>query len=249
MYLQKTWIYGNRIEVRKYHTFRYGVKGERRQKRKKPTPEQLELANENASRNRLRRLMVNNFGPEDLHVTLTYRKEERPTPEESRELLRKFFRKMRTYYRQHGQDFKWILVKEDADNKEMQHSIVMNGTTEALVFMRKAWPHGGVHIVPLYDNKNYSGLAEYFTKETKETYKRHKENGEPYRTRYSCSRNLQQPIEKTEVIKAASWRKEVKVPPALQAKGYQIEKGTEYNGVDLMGYVFQTYTFIKYDDG
>ena len=200
MYLQKTWIYGNRIEVRKYHTFRYGVKGERRQKRKKPTPEQLELANENASRNRLRRLMVNNFGPEDLHVTLTYRKEERPTPEESRELLRKFFRKMRTYYRQHGQDFKWILVKEDADNKEMQHSIVMNGTTEALVFMRKAWPHGGVYAATLDGKKDRETIAKYFEIETKETYKMRRENGEPCRVRYSCSRNLQQPIEKTEVL-------------------------------------------------
>lgn len=247
MYLQKTWIYGNRIEVRKYHTVRYNVKGEIRQRRQKPTSEQKELANENASRNRLRRLMINNFGDGDIHLTLTYKRECRPTPEESKELIRKFFRKLRAYYRKHGKEFKWILVKEDG-GKRIHHHMVMNDVDGLLGFLRKAWPHGGVHVVPLYENQDYGGLADYFVKETKESYKKHKENGEPYRVRYSCSRNLQQPIEKTEVVSASSWRKEVKVPPALQREGYQLEKGSEYTGTDIYGFPFQTYTFIRYGD-
>ena len=247
MYLQKTWIYGNRIEVRKYHTVRYNVKGEIRKKRQKPTSEQKELANENASRNRLRRLMINNFGDGDIHLTLTYKRECRPTPEESKELIRKFFRKLRAYYRKHGQEFKWILVKEDGE-KRIHHHMVMNDVEGLLGFLRKAWPYGGVHVVPLYENQDYGGLADYFVKETKESYKKHKENGEPYRVRYSCSRNLQQPIEKTEVVSASAWRKEVKVPPTLQREGYQLEKGSEYTGTDIYGFPFQTYTFIRYGD-
>lgn len=248
MYLKKTWFYGNRIEIRKYHTFRYNVSGEVRQRRKKPTPEQLELANENASRNRLRRLMINNFGDGDMHVTLTYRKERRPTAEESKELIRKFLRKLRMYYKKHDAEFKWILVKED-EGKAIHHHMVINDVEGIIGFLRKAWPHGGVHIVPLYDNQDFGGLADYFMKETKETYKKHKEKGEPYRVRYSCSRNLKKPEEKTEVIKASGWRKEVKVPRELQAEGYQLEKGSEYVGVDQFGFAFQTYTFIKYEDG
>ena len=45
MYMKRTIKYGNRIEVRKYHTFRCPGKGERaRGERKQPTKEQMAAA-------------------------------------------------------------------------------------------------------------------------------------------------------------------------------------------------------------
>ena len=43
-YMQKKYRYGNKIEVKQYHTARYGAPGQPRQKKSKPTPEAVASA-------------------------------------------------------------------------------------------------------------------------------------------------------------------------------------------------------------
>ena len=46
MYLKKTWRFGNRIDVRKYHSMRTYASSAKRGERIKPTPEQVKRNNE-----------------------------------------------------------------------------------------------------------------------------------------------------------------------------------------------------------
>lgn len=242
MYIKKTWIYGNRIEVKKYHTSRYGVKGEKRSKREKPSDESLKRANERKAKKKLERLMINNFEQGDWHLTLTYKSEMRPDIEKSKYILKKFFEKLRKEYRKHGIELKYIMATE-WENKNIHHHIVINDIDNISKVLSRLWIYGGIHLTPLYPDRDYSGLAEYFIKETNETF-RNSDN--PYKQRYTCSRNLKKPIEEVEIIKASTWVKEPKINNKLLEQGYQLDKQSIYTGVDAMGYGFCEYTFIRY---
>lgn len=241
MYLLKTIRYGNRIEHWKYHTSRYGVKGEKRQQRQKATEECVARANERAAERRLYRLLVANFTEDDHFLTLTYKRELRPDVEGSKQILRKFFEKLHKTYRKAGKELKYIITTE-WNGKSIHHHLVINDIQGFDKLIREAWPFGGARSELLYKDQDYQALAEYMIKETRETFR---DKGNPYRQRYSCSRNLDKPVETVKVIKADSWREIPAVPKAMQQAGYTLDIDTVAVGVDTMGYPYQTYTFIK----
>ena len=74
MYNRERWIFLNSIETECKYAGKYGAKGEKRAKRKKPTPEQVAKQNQINKENRIRRLIKANFYPSDLWVTLKYPK-------------------------------------------------------------------------------------------------------------------------------------------------------------------------------
>lgn len=243
MYLKKTWKYGNRIEVRKYHTSRYGVKGERRAPKEKTTELSVEKANARAAEKRLNRLLVGNFDECDNFITLTYRKEDRPDVEGSRKILKKFLNGMRKEYKKAGEELKYIFVTE-WNGKSIHHHIVMNDIPGFSKILSRNWTYGGKNITPLYANHDYSELAAYLIKETSETFR---DKGNPYRQRYSCSRNLKKPEETVEVIKSESWRELPKVPDKLRDQGYVLDMNSIYTDIDVFGYPYQEYTMIRID--
>ena len=241
MYLKKTWRFGNRIDVRKYHsmrTYRSANRGERI----KPTPEQVKRNNEKMAIKKLTRLMIGNFTSDDWHVVLTYDAASRPDPETAKAYLQRFIRKMRDYYKKSGAKFKWIAVTE-YHSHAIHHHLVMNGIEGIGKLLQKMWPHGGKHMTPLYENRDFQGLAEYFVKETKKTFD---DPANPFRQRYTCSRNLEHPVERTEVVNASSWREEPTVPDRLREQGYVLDKDSVETGFDSFGFPFQEYSFIRY---
>lgn len=241
MYLKKTYSYGNRIEIRKYHTTRFHVKGEKRQHKEKPTPEQMKKYNERQCVKKLQRLMINNFDEGDWHLVLTYRPESRPDPDGAKKILNTFFRKLRNYYRKHDIELKYILVTE-WKTSNIHHHLVLNDVPGIGKAIRDLW-HGGNHFTPLYEEKNFNGLAAYFVKETKKTFQ---DNDNPWKQRYTCSRNLKKPEEKTEVIKSSNWQQVPTVPKSLQTVGYVLDKDSVVSGFDVFGFPYLEYTFIKY---
>ncbi len=243
MYLLKTIRYGNRIEYWKYHTSRYGIKGEKRNPKQKPTEEAVAKANERAAERKLYRLLVANFTDEDHFLTLTYRKEDRPEVDESRMILKRFFEKLRKAYRRAGRELKYIITTE-WNGKSIHHHIVISDIPGFEKLIRSAWQYGAARSELLYEDRDYQGLAEYMIKETRETF-RDKDN--PYRQRYSCSRNLVKPIETVKVISANSWREMPSVPESMRKEGYTLDINTVEIGVDAFGYPYQTYTFIKHE--
>ena len=243
-YFKTTIEAGKTIEVYKSYTKRVGakVKGDK----EKPTPEEMEKVNQMNAERTLRLKINANFGEDDPFITLTYRKDERPTPEEAKKNIKKLLDALRKEYRKIGEELKYINVTE-YKNKAIHHHVLINHIEgqDVSKMVRKLWQFGRPDFKYLDDTGQYKDLAAYLIKETSKTYKENKENDGGHKQRYSCSRNLIMPTPKTEVIKKAQkWLVDPK-----PIKGYYIDKDTVYNGVDpFTGREYQKYTMIQLSD-
>lgn len=243
MYIRRITTYGNRKEVRKYHTFRFQGRGLKRAPREKETSEQAAKRNERQAIRKLKMLMINNFELGDWHVTLTYPQETRPDGEGARKVLKRFFEKLRRYYRSKGKELRYIMVTE-WESTNLHHHVALNDVAGIGKLFRELWP-GGAFFSPLYENQNYDGLAEYFVKETKRSFRN---PHSPFRQRYTCSRNLKKPEVERKVIHASEWRETPKVSPKEEALGYVIDPDSIVTGFDNAGFPYQEYTMIRYSD-
>ena len=241
MYLKKIIVAGNIIEVEKYHTARYGIKGIRPAKKSRPTPEQMQKVNERNAIKRLRRLINANFDPGDYHTVLTYRRDERPGPDEAKKQLSRFIAGLRRDYRKAEKELRYITVTE-YKGKAIHHHLVINRieSTDKLVSAR--WPFGRPHNTLLDDAGEYGDLAAYLVKETQSSFR---EAGNPNKLRYSCSRNLIKPKEIVKVIQGNEWKKEPK-----PVKGYEIIKDSVTEGIsEHTGYGYQYYMMRRIKGG
>lgn len=240
-YMQETAVAGKTVEVYKYHSCRTsGKKGEPRAQNRKPTPEQMEKANERNAIKKLRLTIAENFTESDAHIVLTYKKNNRPTTEEARKNIEKFLRDLRRYYKKQEMELKYIVVTEYL-NVGIHHHLIINSIDTREI--TKLWPHGRPHITYLDSEGTYEKLAEYLVKETRKTFK---DDNAVMKKRWSCSKNLKQPVIKKKVIKREKWAKEPK-----PKKGYYIQKDSVVNGThNYNGYEFpfQFYRMIKYEN-
>jgi len=237
-YFKTTIEAGATIEVTKSYTKRIGVKA--RGNKEQPTPEEMEKVNQiNAERNL--RIKINaNFKVDDPFITLTYRKDERPTPEQAKKNIKKLIDDLRKEYKKAGEELKYINVTE-YKNKAIHHHLLINAAEgfDSAKAVRRLWEFGRPDFKFLDNTGQYKDLAAYLIKETSKTFK---ENEGGHMQRYSCSRNLIMPTPKEEIIKKATrW-----IPDPRPIKGYYIDQDTVYNGVDpFTGRQFQRYTMVK----
>lgn len=237
-YIKTTCYAGKTIEVSKSFSSRYNKKGITRGKNKKLTPEQMQAINERNAETKLRRLINTNYVPGDLHITLTYTKENRPAPEEAKTELEKFIRKIRTAYRKNEDELKYILVTE-YKNKSIHHHLIVNMIKPVPVKeFDRLWNKGRIKFTYFDDTGQYGDLAHYLIKETRKTFR---EVNSPSRKRWNASKNLKKPDIKKEIIKAKEWRK---IPVPL--KGYIIETDSIREGFhDFTGWPYQAYSMIR----
>ncbi len=239
-YFKTTIRAGKTIEVHKGYVKRHGVSI--RGDRKKATPEEMEKVNEINARRKLRIKINANFKTGDAFVTLTYRKEERPTKEEAKERIKDLLKDLRKIYKKNGSELKYINVTE-YENKSIHHHLIINDLKNGNIakVINSLWNYGRPNYKYLDSSGQYKDLADYLIKETSKTYKKNKEEGKGHKQRYSCSRNLVMPEPKTEVVKANKWAEE---PKAI--KGYYVDKDTIFNGIDpFTGRKYQRYTLIE----
>lgn len=237
-HVKKTVIAGKTVEVEKYFTTRYHKKGITRGENKKPTPEKMAIINERNAEKTLRQLINTNFGEGDIHLTLTYQKELRPDPEESKKRLEKYLRKVRTLYKRNGHKLKYITVTE-FKNKAIHHHLIINIVNGiSSKELNELWENGRARFTYLDNTGQYGALANYLIKETRKTYR---EEGAPSKRRWNPSRNLKKPDVKKEVVKANEWRKRPK-----PIKGYIIETDSIVEGFhDFTGWPYQCYSMVK----
>ena len=94
---------GDVIDVSEYHDGRYGARGERRGKRKKPTKEEMQKVNAQNKTKKCRQRMIQYLNRGDLFCTLTYKIEERPPDMKGAlEDFRAFMRRVRREIRKRG---------------------------------------------------------------------------------------------------------------------------------------------------
>lgn len=233
-YIKEIAITGKVKEVCKKYSARYGRKDIARSQNVNITPEDVKKVNQRNAETKLRRLINTNFGYNDIHLVLTYRKGERPTPQESKKYLEKFLRDLRKLYRQYGIELKYISVTE-YKNKAIHHHLVINSFDMREI--TPLWPYGRARPTFLDDTGQYGQLASYLIKETSKTFEL---EDAPYGKRWNQSRNLKKPDIKTTVINRNSWRKEPKPD-----KGYYLEKDKTFSGVsEITGYKYQFYSMV-----
>ena len=134
----------------------------------------------------LDRILTANFDENDQHVVLTYRNDELPTIEDSKKILKNFLNRARRFYAKHNVEFKYVFVTE-WNAKRIHHHIVCNSVpgVNTSAEISRLWGHGGAHLTPLYEDKDFNGLAEYLVKETKDRFR---DDGNPYKQE-RCHRN------------------------------------------------------------
>lgn len=104
-YSKKVYRFANSNEYEYSGLYNYGAKGEKRDKKKKATPEQVAKQNQINRENKVRRLLKANFVPGDWWLTLKYPAGTRKELKEVLEDLRKFIRNVRTTYKRRGHPF------------------------------------------------------------------------------------------------------------------------------------------------
>lgn len=208
----------------------------------KKTPEEIKEANVRQAARKLARKINANFKPGDWHMVLTYKRGDRPDVETAQKDIKKFIRDMRKEMVKAGYELKYVQVTEYL-NKSIHHHVIVNeindGSRTTVSLARELWKdHGHIRLVPLYEEGEYKGLADYFIKETEKTFRK---TDSPFKQRYSCSRNLIIPKPEPRLMEVKNgWKKEPKPRP-----GYYIDQDSLYNGVDKLGYPYQRYVMVK----
>lgn len=250
-YRRKTYKLGPCNELEYTWAGNYGAKGEKRNPRAKPTPEQIEKQNQINREIRMRRLLILNFVPGDYWVTLKYKAGYRPEPEKVIKDTGNFIRRLRNRYKERGQPLKFVLRMEIGKFGGAHIHIVLNeiGGTGRLIAKEwaKVQQNAGVNIQYLRDDGDYDALAKYITKKPKgqalEQISMFEPNEQKQFMKYSCSRNLIRP--EPEVKEYSHWTMARILRDGPEpTPGYYIDKSTIVQGINK----FTGYSYLRYTE-
>lgn len=239
-YIKKVYRFANAIEVEEYHSGRFGAPGKKREKRQRPTPEQVERINQKNKETRCRRKLRANFDINDYFTALTYEKDLRPTDmEEAKKNFAKFISGVRKEYEARGHPLKWIRNIEVGTKGAWHVHLVINRIRDTDLILRQAWKKGRTYNELLYEKGEFRDLAAYMTK-TPKTDKRLRESS------YSTSRNL--PIPEPEIRKIFRWPTFEGEPRIRKdtARTWYLDEESFYEGVNKYGYRFRHYTLLRH---
>lgn len=236
---------GDVKEVKEYHDGRYGAPGEKRQKKKKPTKEQMAIVNAWKKAETTRHRLLQYFDKNDYFLTLTYKVEERPEDmDRAKKDFKNLIDKLKRRYKKAQIELRWIRNIERGTKGAWHIHLILTGCKDTIRWAEECWEHGGVYVEQLRKSKFYQDdfaqLASYITKDEKVGEK--KKDGSRAKPRlsessYSTSRNM--PLPEPEVDKLKRWKKEAK-----PQKGYYIAK--IFEGINpATGYKYRRYTMIR----
>ena len=242
-YIRDTWDCGDTLEVEEKHTGRYGATGQKREQRKEPTPEDIMRQNQWKRVRDLRRLIKWNFTTGDSWITLTYRKDERPSWREMIKHMQKFIRQFQTRYRKYGWTLKYIwrpqIGKKGAIHIHILISAMSNAETRTEKIVKDLWTHGNPNMKVVYDLKN-GDLAEYIATPLQEWEPEEAKSFHP-------SRNLIRKEPARETVRRRSLiDKQGRIREIKPKKGYYVDPNSIEQGINpVTGYADRRYTLVK----
>lgn len=242
-YIRDTWDCGDTLEVEEKHTGRYGAAGQKREQRKEPTPEDIMRQNQWKRVRDLRRLIKWNFTTGDSWITLTYRKDERPSWGEMIKHMQKFIRQLQTRYRKYGWTLKYIwrpqIGKKGAIHIHILISAMSNAETRTEKIVKDLWTHGNPNMKVVYDLKN-GDLAEYIATPLQEREPEEAKSFHP-------SRNLIRKEPARETVRRRSLiDKQGRIREIKPKKGYYVDPNSIEQGINpVTGYAYRRYTLVK----
>lgn len=268
MYIVDKWTFDNSNEYEYKFKGKYGCKGERRSKRRKPTKEEMVKVNQRNKETRIRRLIKANFSEKDLWCCCKYPSGVRMKPPDVKKDIQRFLRILRTEYRKRNAELKFIYRMEVGSKGGVHFHIIVNRiwSSQTDVILQESWSRalkrstasergqpvesqGLVDFRPLYESGSYENLADYITKKPREDTEEYKqlsffdEEDQKALTSVSTSRNLirPQPERKEYVRKTVRKIIEEGITPS---PGYFLDQGSVYIGTNP----FNGYTYIKYTE-
>ena len=169
-YLKKTYRLPDRIEYEHCYAGRYGLKGEKRAKRKKPSPEQMQRQNQINRANRTRRVIAANFGEGDYFATLKYPAGTRKDIDEVKKDFKNFRQRLSRIYKKYGTPLKYIYRIEVGKLGGIHIHIILNRISgvDTDILIQEKWTYGRVNFQTIYESGGYRKLADYMTKQPKE---------------------------------------------------------------------------------
>lgn len=252
MFEEHIYEYRDSIEHEIKFPGKYGAKGEKREKKKKATPEQVKRQNQWNKENTVRRTIKGNFSAGDLWITLKYPKGTRKTLADVEADLKKFIDQMRKEYKKRGDPFKWIRRIEIGERGGIHVHMIMNrieGADTDLI-AQGIWSkitEGRINYSNLYTAGGYKKLAKYITKQPNEEQEKQlsmfgKEEKKKL-VKYSSSRNLIRP---QPVKKKSHWRtmRRMIMEGIKPKEGYYVDPESVYYGINP----FNGMTYLKYTE-
>lgn len=251
-YCRRTTKAGPIIDVLEYHSGRYGAPGQKREKRRKATPEEMARANQRNKEKRTWHKIMANFKDGDYYLTLTYERDKKPKDIEAAKAdFSKYIRKIKAKYRKSGEELKWIRNIEKGSKGGWHIHVIMNAPEknrdEMHEYIQRVWQvlHGRAWCERLNrlikpEDGPFRKLAEYISKSGGV---KPKEGSTPKETSFSASRNLIIPVTKSEKRPYRTWRKRPRAP-----KGYHVMEGTlKQFSNPLTGCPYREYILVKDD--
>lgn len=200
MYWKETWRFPGSIEYEYKYAGNYGAKGEKRQKKKKATPEQIKKQNQLNREKKMRRLIKANFSEGDLWTTLKYPKGTRKELSEVKKDIKIFIRQLRAAHRKFDVELKFIYRLEIGRCGGIHFHILTNrirGETSSDILIQRLWTHGRASHTSIYEYGGFKDLAEYIVKQPDsaidEQLSMFDVNERKEFIKYSSSRNLVRP--------------------------------------------------------
>lgn len=249
MYWKDVYHLGRVNEVEIKAPMNYGAKGQARQPRAKPTPEQMAKQNEWNRRTYVRRLILLNFKEHDLWCTLKYPAGTRFTElKEVTKDVRKFLNSIRGKFKRRGYELKYIYRIEIGKRGGVHIHILMNRVQDADIMIQESWKQGRVHFESMTEQGGVEQLAAYVTKKQVEVEKQlslFEDEDRKKLLTYQPSRNLTKPERIRKRYKNRKVNRLVKDGPKA-SKGYYIDKDSIVTGTNpFTGLIFYRYTEIQ----
>lgn len=172
-YTENIYISDNYIDHEIYYAGNYGAKGEKRAEREKPTPLQIQKQNYWNRIKYIKRVMQLNFYPDDLWITLKYKKGTRKDITEFKKDISRFFKKLRYQYQKEDKQLLFMYRLEIGKRGGLHAHVLVNRISDADIKVSECWKKAAVEAVrpnftSIDEYGGYVGLAEYIAKEPDE---------------------------------------------------------------------------------
>ena len=238
-YMQKKYRYGNCIEVKQYHTARYGAPGQPRQKKTKPTPEAVKKQNQRRKEERTARIIGANFTEGDYVRTLTFAPAQRPSDmKEAQEIFKAFYQRLRREYRKRYFDLLWLANIECTPGGAWHIHFICNAIFGGADIIKELWQHGGVYDQLIRDiTRTGKDLGSYMAKTPDSTVEGEHKVVESKQTH---SKNLIIPKAEEKLI--SGWK--LKDAPRIP-KGWYLIKESYFEGTNMDGYKYRTFKLAR----
>lgn len=222
----------NSIEVMEFTSAKCPGGKRTRKPKSEQTPERVARNNQRRKQREASRMVEHYFNEDDLVLTLTFKKDERPADmQAAKEIFRKFYTYLKKEYAKRYYELFWMRNIEAGPRNGWHIHLIMNRIEGAEFLVKDYWrKYGGVYVQYLQDlGDQGKEIGEYIAK-SPITCDRVVESN------WSHSRNMQKVPGEDKVISGHRMTDSPRVP-----KGWYLDKESMYEGENEAGYPFRTY--------